>query len=219
MNSFSHALPDSLLFQGISGTDVASMLQCLHAVQKRYLKGEYVCRNGDTNVPLSLLLQGEIHLQIEDYWGNRTILAEIRPGDIFAETHALVPHVPLAVDAVSIVDSSVLHMDVARVLHSCENACYYHQSLIQNLTGILAAKNLMLTEKLEHISKRTTRDKLLSYLSVRSKQAESNSFSIPFNRQQLADYLAVDRSAMSSELSKLKREGMLDYDKNTFTLY
>ena len=219
MDNPSAAVSNSLLFAGIDSDDIPSMLRCLSAVEKSYKKGTYICRSGDIRVPLSLLIKGEIHLQTEDYWGNRTILAEVAPGDIFSETHALVPEVPLSVDAVAVSECTVLHMDTSRVLQTCSSTCGFHHRLIQNLTGILASKNLMLTEKLEHVSRRTTRDKLLSYLSVRSRQAESSTFEIPFNRQQLADYLAVDRSAMSSELSRLRREGLLDYDRNRFTLY
>lgn len=219
MNADRSIIAESALFRSIDEKNIATMLDCLSAQKKYYVKGEYIFRSGDTSVPLALLLAGEVHIQTEDYWGNRTIVAEVTPGDIFSEAQALLPDIPLSVNAVALLDSAVLFLDTSRVLRTCESGCAFHHTLIQNLTGILAIKNLLLTEKLEQVTQRTTRNKLLAYLSLRAKRAEGDTFDIPFNRQELADYLAVDRSAMSQELSKLKQEGLLDYRKNTFTLY
>ncbi|HPF19531.1 MAG TPA: Crp/Fnr family transcriptional regulator [Anaerovoracaceae bacterium] len=219
MDIYDSVISNSLLFKEIDTCDIPNMLQCLSSVRKMYRKGEYVYRAGDQGVPLAMLLEGEIHINNEDYWGNQTILAEIRPGDIFAETYALAPNIPLTVNAYAITDCSILLMNASNLLRACPNSCAFHQTLIQNLTEILAAKNLMLTGKLEHMAQRTTRNKLLSYLSLQSLRSGQSTFVIPFNRQQLADYLAVDRSAMSSELSKLRKEGLLDFDKNRFTLH
>ncbi len=219
MDLYDSVIAESALFKDIDSCDIPGMLQCLSAIRKSYRKGDYVNRIGDVAVPLAMLLEGSIHINTEDYWGNQTILVEIRPGQIFAETYALTASVPLAVNAVALSDCTVLLMNASHILRTCSHSCAFHQTLIRNLTEILAFKNLMLTGKLEHMAQRSTRNKLLSYLSTQSIQSGSSTFEIPFNRQQLADYLAVDRSAMSSELSKLHKEGLLEFDKNRFTLH
>ena len=219
MDFYDSVISTSTLFREIDSCDIPNMLQCLSSVRKNFKKGSFIFNAGDQGVPLTMLLEGEVHIITEDYWGNQTILAEIRPGHIFAETYALAPEVPLSVSAYALTDCTVLMMNTANILRACPQSCAFHQTLIQNLVEILASKNLMLTGKLEHMSQRNTRNKLLSYLSVQSLQNGSSTFEIPFNRQQLADYLAVDRSAMSSELSRLKKEGLLDFNKNSFTLH
>ncbi len=219
MDFYDSVISRSALFKDIDSCDIPDMLQCLSSVRKSFRKGEYIYRMGDLKVALAMLLEGELHINTEDYWGNQTILSEIRPGQIFAETYALAPDIPLAVNVIALSDCTVLLMNAGNILRACPNSCAFHQTLIQNLAEILASKNLMLTGKLEHMAQRTTRNKLLSYLSFQSIQAGSSHFEIPFNRQQLADYLAVDRSAMSSELSKLQKEGLLKVDKNRFTLH
>ncbi len=219
MDFYDSVISTSALFREIDSCDIPNMLQCLSSVRKTFKKGSFIFNAGDQGVPLTMLLEGEVHIITEDYWGNQTILAEIRPGQIFAETYSLAPEVPLSVSAYALTDCTVLMMNTANILRACPQSCAFHQTLIHNLVEILASKNLMLTGKLEHMSQRNTRNKLLSYLSVQSLQNGSSTFEIPFNRQQLADYLAVDRSAMSSELSKLKKEGLLDFSKNSFTLH
>jgi CRP-like cAMP-binding protein len=219
MDIYNSVLSNAVLFKDIDSCDIPEVLQCLSSIRKTFRKGEFIFRVGDQGVPLTMLLEGKIHINTEDYWGNQTILAEIRPGQIFAETYALAPDTPLSVNAYALTDCNVLLMNASSVLRACPKACSFHQTLIQNLAEILASKNLMLTGKLEHMAQRTTRNKLLSYLSVQSLQTGSSTFEIPFNRQQLADYLAVDRSAMSSELSKLQKEGLLEFNKNSFTLH
>ena len=210
---------NALLFKDIKSEDLEGMLTCLSATQRRYAKGSFIYRMGDTDIQLALLLDGDVHIITEDYWGNQTILAEVRPGDIFAEAYALSPSMPFTVNAVALSDCSILFLNANRIITTCPNHCAFHATLIKNLAEILARKNLMLTDKVEHMAQRTTRNKLLSYLSHLSRQVGNRSFEIPFNRQQLADYLAVDRSALSAELSKLKQEGLMDFDKNRFTLH
>ena len=126
--------------------------------------------------------------------------------------------VPLSVTATAAAPAQVLFLDVERVLHVCPSACAFHSRVVRNLLHLLAGKNYRLTEKLEHISRRTTREKLLSYLAAQSRAAHSAAFAIPFNRQQLADYLAVDRSAMSKELARMRADGLIEYERNRFRL-
>ena len=162
-------------------------------------------------VPLFTLLFGY-------FWGNRNILADAMPGDLFAESYAFLPGELLRVSVVSEEPSRLMLVDSRRMLEICSSACRFHTRLVQNVLAESARKNLALTRKLSHMSKRTTREKLLSYLSGQSLAAGSETFEIPFNRQQLADYLCVDRSAMSNELCKMRDEGMLSFDKSSFHL-
>lgn len=208
----------SILFSGIKQEQIPSMLGCLNATVKHYKKNEFIFHSGDMISTVGMVISGSIHIIKEDYWGNRSILSKELPGDLFGEVYACIKNTPLEVSAFALEETDILALDVSKVLKVCSSACQFHTKLIENLVFILAQKNLMLTRKMEHVSKRSTREKLLSYLSSQSQQCGSNTFEIPFNRQQLADYLFVDRSAMSNELSKMQSEGLITYHKNIFTL-
>lgn len=211
-------LPDNPLFQGIGPQELRSMFSCLSPREARFLKGEYLFLPGEPLSRIGLVLEGAVHLVLEDFWGDRTILEQAGPGQLFGEAYACSPGALPAAAALAAQDSRVLLLDVGRVLGVCGNACPFHTRLVRNLVGVLAQRSLSLTKKVELLSRRTTREKLLSYLSAQSRRVGRQDFSIPFNRQQLADYLAVDRSAMSSELSRLQREGVLTVQRNQFTL-
>lgn len=217
MNSFS-VLKKSPLFLGIEHSELESMLHCLSAIEKKYDKNELILHQGEQVDAMGLVLSGHIHIVKDDFWGKRTILSDVTPSQLFAESFACIKHQDLTVSVLAVAPTTVLFLDVKRILHTCSSACVFHTRLIQNLLSILAEKNIMLTGKMDHITKRTTREKLLSYLSAESLKAGSPIFQIPFNRQQLAEYLAVDRSAMSQELSKLQKEHYLTYHKNVFQL-
>lgn len=219
MKKYLQLLKHSKLFQGISETEIETMLSCLSAVTCSYEKGEFVFRQGEQITGIAVLLSGCVHIQKEDYWGNLSILNEITEGEVFGEVYACLGNEELLNHAVAVKPSVVLFMDVNRVLTVCPSACRFHGLLIRNLLNVMASKNKMLTQKLQHMSQRTTREKLLSYLSEQSLKAGSPSFTIPFNRQQLADFLAVDRSAMSNELGKMRDEGLLQFDRSHFVLY
>ena len=211
-------LKKSPLFLGISTEEIQTMLECLNAFEKKYEKGALIFQQGDTVNSMGLVLSGKIHILKEDFWGNRTILSDISPSQMFAESFACTHTQNITVNVLAVEPSTVLFIDVRQILNTCTSACVFHSRIIRNLLSILAGKNIMLTGKIEHITKRTTREKLLSYLSAEYHRAASSSFHIPFNRQELAEYLAVDRSAMSLELSKLQQEGFLTYHKNSFQL-
>ena len=219
MKKYLQLLKHSKLFQGISETEIETMLSCLSAVTCSYEKGESVFRQGEQITGIAVLLSGCVHIQKEDYWGNLSILNVITEGEVFGEVYACLGNEELLNHAVAVNPSVVLFMDVNRVLTVCPSACRFHGLLIRNLLNVMASKNKMLTQKLQHMSQRTTREKLLSYLSEQSLKAGSPSFTIPFNRQQLADFLAVDRSAMSNELGKMRDEGLLQFDRSHFVLY
>ena len=215
---YSEVIKSSPLFTGIVPEDISAMLTCLRASRSSYFKGEYILSAGSPARDVGLVLQGDIHIIKEDFWGNRSIIANIGPGELFGEAFACAGATSLPVNAVAAQDCAVRFIDYRKVITTCSSACTFHTGLIQNMLKILAMKNKMLMEKLGHMTKRSTREKLLSYLSEQAVKAENSHFTIPFDRQELADYLCVERSAMSAELSKLKKDGILDYRKNDFIL-
>lgn len=218
MRQYLDLLARTALFTGLTQAEIGAMLDRLPASVRCYPKGAPVFHSGDRVTAVALLLEGCVHIQKEDHWGNLSILSEIVPGEIFGEVYACLGGAPILHHAVAAAPSRVLFLDVDRLLSADPSAGPFHSRLIRNLLSVLAAKNQLLAQKLAHISQRTTRGKLLSYLSEQSQKAGSPSFHIPFNRQQLADFLSVDRSAMSHELCKMRDEGILSFDKNHFVL-
>lgn len=218
MKEYVSVLKRTRLFSGVGEEEIFGMLGCLQARVKTYQKGEYVCRQGEYLSHLMVLVEGNLHIQRDDYWGNRSIISQVEIGEMFGEAYASVDSGTMLNDVVAVEDSTVLFLDAKRVLTVCSSACRFHSLVIQNLFCAISEKNRKLVGKLGHMSKRTTREKLLSYLSEEARRQNSASFTIPFNRQQLADFLSVDRSAMSNELCKMRDEGLLVFEKNKFIL-
>ena len=208
----------SKFFVGISENDIIPMLKCLKAEKKSFSKGEYIFRAGDKIKSAAFLLSGKTVIQKEDYWGNLSIINVILPGNLFGEAFAGPDSPDFTGNAIAAENSDILFMDFRRLMTTCSSACSFHHAAVINMFSVITEKNRMLTQKIEHMAQRTTRAKLLSYLSACSVQSGSNSFEIPLNRQQLADYLSVERSAMSNELSKMQSDGIIEYSKNHFTL-
>ena len=206
------------LFAGIDPQEISDMLGCLSPTEREFAKDAFVLHEGSPVDAFGLVIRGSVLVIQEDFWGNRNIITVIAPGEVFAESYACSAGVPLGVNVVAQEASEILFLEVQRALHTCNTACGFHQRLIRNLVSMLAEKNLHINEKLLHISQRSTRDKLLSFLSSQSQHHGQAAFEIPFNRQQLADFLSVDRSAMSSELCKLRNEGILRFDRSHFEL-
>lgn len=207
------------IFHGISEEEVKGMLDCLSAIRRCYKKEEYIYRMGEQITTVGLVVRGSVQIVKEDYWGNRRILSVAGAGELFGESYACLPGEPLMVSVVTAEPAEVLFLDVKRVLTTCSSACAFHSRLVYNLLAVLAGKNLVLTRKIDHMGQKSIREKARSYLSYYAGKMGSQTFEIPFNRQQLADYLAVDRSGLSVELSKMQKEGILSYHKNRFTLY
>ena len=218
MQEFFSIIRSSPLFSGISELELAAMLTCLDAKQENFPKDAFLLRAGDTAESIGLVLSGSVLVVQEDIWGNRNILSKAGVGQVFAAAYACAPGARLNVSVVAESAAVVLFLNVKRVLTVCSSACAHHSRVIRNLLGELANKNLRLGEKVTQISQRTTRAKLLSYLSAEAQRLGRYEFDIPFSRQQLADYLAVERSGLSLELGKLKKEGLLDFHKNHFVL-
>ncbi|MBQ6635196.1 MAG: Crp/Fnr family transcriptional regulator [Lachnospiraceae bacterium] len=218
MKEFVPVLKQTKLFAGVEEEDVFSMLSCLGARLRTYKKGEYVLRQGQRLSDILVLAEGSLYIQKDDYWGNRSILGHIGVGEIFGEAYASPESGALLNDVVAVENSSVFFFDVKRVITTCSSACRFHTLVVQNLFFAISEKNRSLVQKLDYLSRRTTREKLISYLSEEAKKQNSAYFTIPFNRQQLADYLSVDRSAMSNELCKMRDDGLLEFEKNRFKL-
>lgn len=206
------------LFHGIAKADLATMLDCLGARVKHFRKKAFILSEGEPVRAIGILLTGAARIEQTDYFGNRSIVAGLEPADLFGESFACAGVDTMPVDVVATEDATVLFIEQQRVTRSCCHACGFHQQLIYNLMRVVARKNLVFRQKIEITSKRTTREKLMTYLLVQAKQAGSNRFTIPYDRQQLADYLEVDRSGLSAEIGKLRREGVLTSERNQFTL-
>lgn len=218
MKNYFPLLKRSPLFAGIREEDLEGMLKCLNARTSAYQKEDILLLAGQPVSSAGIVLTGRVRIVKEDFAGNRTILTEAGPGNLFAEAFACAHISRIPVTAVSVTESEVLWVDIRRVASVCSAACPFHARLIENMLAELASKNLLLNQKIEHISKRTTREKLLSYLSDQAVKHSSDEFDVPFTRQDLADYLCVDRSAMSAELSRMQKEGVLRFHAHHFAL-
>jgi CRP-like cAMP-binding protein len=195
-----------------------SLLSCLAATESRFAKGSFIFLTESKVTSVGIVLSGGVHLLQEDFWGNRRLLEHIEPGGIFGETFSCAGVEKLPVSAVSAEKSNILLLDYKKIITTCSSTCFFHTALIKNMLRIIAQKNILLLQKMGHLTRHTTREKLLSYLSEQAQRANSTCFAIPFNRQELADYLSVDRSAMSSELAKMRSEDILSFSKNNFEL-
>ena len=218
MKEFLPVIRSSSLFSGISETELAAMLSCLETREERFSKDTFLLRTGDTAESIGLVLSGSVLVVQEDIWGNRNILSKAGPGQTFAAAYACAPGSLLNVSVLAETPVTAMFLNVKRVLNVCPSACEHHSRIIRNLLGELAEKNLRFGEKLTHMGQRTTRAKLMSYFSAEAQRLGSYEFDIPFSRQQLADYLAVERSGLSLELGKMRSEGLLDFHKSHFIL-
>ena len=218
MKKFIPVLKRTQMFSGVSVEEIESMLSCLDARLCEFDKGEYVIRQGERLSDILVLVDGNLHIQKDDYWGNRSILGQISAGEMFGEAYVAPESGTVLNDVVAIEKSTVIFFDVKRILTTCPSACRFHSMVVQNMFFAISEKNRKLVQKLGHMSKRSTRDKLISYLSEEANNQNRSCFTIPFNRQQLADFLSVDRSAMSNELCKMRNEGLLEFEKNNFRL-
>lgn len=211
-------LSETKLFSGIKPEEIKDALCCLSAYEKSFKKGEIIYRTGQTVTDMGLVEEGSVNITVNLYWGNSIILGNIEKGKIFAETYAAVSGKEMLCDAVAAEDCRVLFINVGKLLNVCKNTCGFHQKIIHNLLRISAMKNLNLSTRMLHTAPKTIRGRLISYFSQAAAETGSREFTIPFSRQELADYIGVDRSALSAELSKMQKDGILTYRKNEFKL-
>ena len=218
MKKFSEILKQCPLFAGIREEDLFRMLVCLGATVDTYDKKYTVLAEGYPAKHIGIVLSGSVQVIQIDYYGNRSILSNLGPAEVFAEAFACAEAKSVPVSVIANEPSEIMLIDSEHILHTCQNHCGFHQQLIFNLMKDLATKTILFHQKIDITAKRTTRDKLMTYLMLEAKKAGSPSFTIPFDRQELADYLEVDRSGLSAEIGKLKKEGVLDTQKNHFIL-
>lgn len=211
-------LSDAPLFRGIPAEDVDAMLPCLGASRRAYRRGERVMRAGEVATRMGVLLEGRLHVEMPDAWGNVSVLESVGPGEPFAVAYACGKEGVLDVDVVADADSTVATLEAARVLHPCERQCACHGALVRNLLVSMANKNIAMNRRAMAMAPKTVRGKILAYLSVQQTVAGAPEFAIPFTQEKLASYLGVDRSTLSAELSALRKEGVIDYKGRTFRL-
>ena len=213
----SEFLQSSRLFRGMAQNEIEAALEALNASSKFYHKGEYILHAGDRTDSVCIVITGSITIESNDMWGNRTILNIMGAGDFFAETYAILKNETLLVDAVANKASEVLFLRVDKVFGAM-NPQPWQSKLVRNLLIITANKNLMLSGRSFHISPKTARGKIMAYLNSVSLKKHSRTFDIPFDRQQMADYLNLERTALSKDLGRMKQEGIIDFQKNHFKL-
>ncbi len=218
LEKYYNQIKNSPVFYGMNDEELKGLLECFNARIRRYEKEEMIIRQGDMISNIYLVLDGEVNIEKDSYWGRRIIIARLGRNDNLALSFVGSKNVESSIDAIAISNTSILVLGYEKCTSMCKNACTRHKVLINNLFQILSKENIELIQKIENVSQKTIRDKLLTYLSNEAQKRHSNSFDIHFNRQDLADYLNVDRSAMSFELSKLQKEGIIEYNKNHFEL-
>ena len=205
------------LFAGIEEADLPGLLGCVGARERSFQKGEVLLHRGDRIESLGLVLSGTVQVIREDFWGNRSVVGLVEAGESFGESYALAGQ-PLEVSVQAVSAGEALFLNAGKMISGCGQVCGFHERLSRNLLSLLARKNLMLTEKMRHMARKTTREKLLSYLSAQAVRAGAPEFDIPMDRQQLADFLGVERSAMSTALGRLRDEGVLEFHRSHFRL-
>ena len=202
----------------LSKENLKAMLNCIGYHIGTYSKGEIVAFEEENIRHIGILLSGRVDMVKEDLWGNRTVLVRMRKDELFGETFSCGAETESVVNFEVGEDAKILFIPFERAMHTCNLTCRFHHRLIENMVGIIAAKNRDLMRKVEVVSKRTLREKILAYLAIHAHQSDAKYFEIPLGRVEWAEYLCVDRSALTRELSKMRDDGLIDFDKNCFRL-
>lgn len=208
----------SPIFKGMNDHSISNALDALNATEKRYRKGSVIMRAGSTTDRMGFVLEGSVTIESNDIWGNRTILSHVGSGQFFAETYALLEDETMLVDVVANENCRILFLKIGSLNHLISLNNTWANTLIANLLSISARKNLHLSGRSFHTSPKTIRGRVMSYLNTISLQKGSNEFDIPFDRRQLADYLNLERTALSKELGKMQNDGIINVRKNHFRL-
>lgn len=214
-----HILEESALFQGIDGDDLKALLACLGGTIHSYKKREVIIAQGTWVHQIAMVLEGSVDTVQEDFWGDQVLVGRVFPKQTFLEAFVLAQTEPLSFHAIAAEPTKVYMIDYQRAITVCKSSCETHHRMITNLLSIAARKSLLLLRKIDHLTKPTIREKLLAVLSTFAQEYGSSRFTLPYTRQELANYLAVDRSAMTVELGRMQREGLITLDKNTFELH
>jgi len=207
---------DIPLFQGIARDELEKMLDCLSARVARYNKGRFILTAGDDIKSVGIILSGVVQIIKEDADGNSVIITEINARGLFGESFACagVAKSPISVAAAE--DAEIMLIDYRRIVASCTSSCPFHTKLIENMLKLVAQKNLLLNQKIDVLSKRTIRGKVMCFLEAAG--GGPGPFTIPYNREEMAQYLCADRSALSYELCRMRDEGIIKFSRNTFEI-
>lgn len=216
MKDIYNLIVNNPLFSGIALHDFDHLFTCLSPTIQHYQEDEIIVHTGDPIHTIGILLSGSANIIKEDQKGNQSILSKLSTSDIFAEVFACAHVMYSPVSVVCTMKCSVIFIDYHRMVTTCTSSCPFHAKLIENMLSLIAHKTLLLHQKNELLSKRTTREKVLLFID--NQRGSAKQFTIPYNREQMAQYLCVDRSALSYELSKMRKEGLIDFHKNTFKL-
>lgn len=218
MKKYIDTLLDTALFSGINKNDIAPMLLCLNYSISTYSKGDYLILEDESMRNIGIILSGTVDMVKEDFWGNKTTLIRMKSGELFGETFSCSKDSTSTVSFCAASRTTVLFIPFNRVMHSCNMACSFHHRLIENMVLTIAEKNKELMLKVEVVSKKTLREKIMAYLSIHAAKQGTQYFEIPLGRVELADYLCADRSALTRELTNMQNDGIIDFDRNTFRL-
>lgn len=218
MDKYLNLISQSALFSSIEKKDIVSLLGCLQSTIVHYSKASYIWNAGMKVNQIGIVLEGKLQVARDNILGDHTILMEVGIAELFGEAYAYISEDLLPVSVIAKEDSTILFLNSKNIIHACSKLCHFHYQITENLLSIIVQKNIQLNQKNEILSSRNIHMKLLTYLSILTTKTGDQMVEIPFNRQELADYLAVNRSALSTELTKLKSLGYIDYYKNTFIL-
>ena len=209
---------ETALFEGIGQENLGAMLSCTGYHIAQYNKGQVIALEEERIRHVGIVLSGGVDMIKEDVWGNRTLLMRTGVSDLFGETFACTEDNRSLVTFVACEDAAILFIPFHRIMHTCSMACEFHHRLIENMVRIIATKNLELLRKVEVVTKKTLREKILAYLSLQSQLQGGAYIKLPLSRTELAEYLFADRTALARELSNMKAEGLIDFEKNTFRI-
>ena len=219
MNDYTNVLNRSMLFKDISDDEKADILGCLTYQIKEFRQGHAIALEGNEIRYFGLILEGSIDMIKEDVWGNRTLITRMSEGELFGETFACGIEQQSVVTFTAVGNVTVMMLPFMQVIHTCSNSCSFHEKLIRNLVHTIAMKNKSLMQKVEIITKKNLREKILAYLSIQAQMQNTRYFQIPLKRGELAQYLCADRSALTRELTQMREEHIIDFDRNTFRIY
>lgn len=219
MNDYMNVLNRSMLFKDISDDEKADILGCLTYQIKEFRQGHVIALEGNEIRYFGLILEGSIDMIKEDVWGNRTLITRMSEGELFGETFACGIEQQSVVTFTAVGNVTVMMLPFMQVIHTCSNSCSFHEKLIRNLVHTIAMKNKSLMQKVEIITKKNLREKILAYLSIQAQMQNTRYFQIPLKRGELAQYLCADRSALTRELTQMREEHIIDFDRNTFRIY
>lgn len=206
------------IFSGINPENIPEMLKCLKVFFKDYQKNELIVLESDEIRNIGIILSGTVHMIKIDENGEQTILVSLKKGELFGESFSCGSHLAACVSFISATDCKILFLPFHRVIHSCKLSCVFHHRLIENMVRIISDKNVMLMHKIEIISKKTLREKIMTYLHLQAQEHHCNHFTIPLGRLELAEFLCDNRSALTRELVSMQKEGLIRYHKNTFEI-